>query len=335
MAASILPPLVPTGAAIPDVLPTARVKAGGRLVSDLRASLRKIDDARNVLTVIGVWGQVVATAIVAVTVGHWLVWILAVLFMGRIFANMLILAHESVHRLLFTNPAVNDFVGRWLFAYPGFTPFELYRRGHLAHHKDEMGPEEPDYMLYAVYPVERASLRRKLIRDAVGISGYKNLVPLIRALRKESSRAAALRIFAAQFVLLGITIVFGHPEVYLLLWLLPWLTVWRVINRLRAIAEHGGMTRSKDRRQTTHHVRQSWLARFWMTPFHTGWHLAHHVDIGIPWRNLPALHEELVAAGWVTEDYTYPNYRALWKQMVSDVEWTAPPQAEKEHATAR
>ena len=79
----------------------------------------------------------------------------------------------------------------------------------------------------------------------------------------------------------------GRPELYLGLWLLPWMTSWRVINRLRSIAEHGGMERSDDRRRTTHHVEQSWAARFWMVPFNTGWHLAHHVDMGVPWRNLP------------------------------------------------
>ena len=39
---------------------------------------------------------------------------------------------------------------------------------------------------------------------------------------------------------------------------------------------------------TTHVIRQSRLARFWMVPYNTGWHLAHHVDMGVPWRNLPA-----------------------------------------------
>ena len=98
----------------------------------------------------------------------------------------------------------------------------------------------------------------------------------------------------------------GRPELYPLLWLLPWMTSWRVINRLRSIAEHGGMERSPDRRRTTHHVRQSRLASFWLVPFNTGWHLAHHVDMGVPWRNLPALHHELVDAGWVTPDARVP-----------------------------
>jgi fatty acid desaturase len=75
--------------------------------------------------------------------------------------------------------------------------------------------------------------------------------------------------------------------------------------------------RSKDRRQTTHVVRQSLLARFWMVPFNTGWHLAHHVDMGVPWRRLPALHRELVAAGWATDSLEYPSYRALWRKLSS------------------
>ena len=64
-------------------------------------------------------------------------------------------------------------------------------------------------------------------------------------------------------------------------------------------------------------MRQTWLARFWIVPFNTGWHLAHHVDMGVPFRNLPELHDELVASGWVTPELTYPSYLALWKDLAS------------------
>ena len=132
----------------------------------------------------------------------------------------------------------------------------------------------------------------------------------------------ALKILAAQVVLLLICTLFGRPELYLL-WIGSWMTSWRVINRLRSIAEHGGMTHSPDRRLTTHSVRQTWPARFWIVPYNTGWHLAHHVDMGVPWRNLPALHRELVASGWVTPGLEYPSYTALWRKLASR-EVTAP-----------
>ena len=73
-----------------------------------------------------------------------------------------------------------------------------------------------------------------------------------------------------QGVLLVACTAVGRPELYLFLWLLPWMTVWRVLNRLRSIAEHGGVTRSPARRLTTHHVRQTAPARCWIVPSHTG-----------------------------------------------------------------
>ena len=189
----------------------------------------------------------------------------------------------------------------------------------MAHHRDEMGPDEPDLDLYSGYPIPRASLRRKLTRDAVGISGWKNLAPLAARRPPGARRAAlALRILGVQAVIwAAFWAASGSGGCTRVLWLAPWMTVWRVLNRLRAIAEHAGMQRSADRRQTTHVVRQRPLARFWMVPYHTGWHLAHHVDSGIPWRRLPTLHAELVAAGWITPDLEYPSYLALWRALAS------------------
>jgi fatty acid desaturase len=229
-----------------------------------------------------------------------------------------ILGHEAAHRLLFSQRRLNDGVGRWLLAYPAFLPFDSYRRAHMAHHRDEMGPDEPDLGLYSGYPISRASMRRKLTRDALGISGWKNLVPLFQATTRRSSRPMALRIFGGQLLIwAALWAATGSWWLYPLLWLAPWMTVWRVLNRLRAIAEHAGMQRSPDRRLTTHVVRQRRWARFWIVPYHTGWHLAHHVDSGIPWRRLPDLHRELVAAGWISPDLEYAGYLALWRALAS------------------
>jgi fatty acid desaturase len=309
--------MVPPADRLPDVLPTERLTATGMAVPTLRAELRRIDDVRNVGSVVLPWAQAALTIGVAAWLGHPLAYLAAVVAMGPAFARFAILGHEAAHKLLFTNKRANDLVGRWLLSYPAFVPFEAYRRSHFAHHKEEFGPAEPDLNLYEGYPVTRASLWRKLLRDTVGVSGWKNLRPLLRALLSRTSRPFAARIVAAQAVLLGLFILAGRPELYVLLWLVPWLTSWRVLNRLRAIAEHGGMQRSSDRRRTTHHVRQSRLAGFCIVPFNTGWHLAHHVDMGVPWRNLPRLHAELVDAGWVVPDLEYPSYRALWAGLSS------------------
>jgi fatty acid desaturase len=310
--------MLPPPDLLPDVLPTERLTATGRPVPPIREALRTIPNARNVITVLGLFAQSFGVIAAAVYLGHPLAYAAAFVLMGRAFALYGILGHEAAHRLLFTRKRPNDFVGRWLLSYPGFTAFDAYRRAHMAHHKDEMGPEEPDYMLYAPYPVPPDSMRRKLLRDAFFVSGYKNMRSLFQALRRPQSRKFAAQIIATQLVIwAGLTVATRRWWVYPLLWLAPWMSVWKVINRLRAIAEHGGMTRSDDRRLTTHHVRQRWTARFWMVPYNTGWHLAHHVDIGIPFRRLPQLHKELVEAGWIVPELEYPSYFALWRALAS------------------
>lgn len=309
--------MLPDPELTPSVLPTDRLLPSGILRPDLRAPMRRIADSRNALTVLVLYAHAALVIGGAVAIGHPLAYAVSFLLMGPVFARFLILNHEAAHRLLFTNRRVNDWVGRWVLAYPAFTPIDAYRRGHMAHHREEFGPDEPDLAFYRGYPTSRASLRRKLTRDAVGISGYKNLVPLFRAVAKPTTRRVAVSILGVQAVLLGASVVAGVWWVYPVLWFGPWMTVWRVLNRLRAIAEHGGMAASDDRRRTTHVVRQHWLARWWLVPYHTGWHLAHHVDMGVPWRNLPAFHDELVRAGYVTAGLEHPTYRALWHSLSS------------------
>ncbi len=306
--------LVPPPDALPDVLPTARLTARGMPVRELRDELRRIPTARNVIVVASAFAQTVGVVIAAAWLDTWWAYLLAFAQMGRGHCQLNILGHEAAHRLLFPNQRANDLVGRFVLAYPTFQAFSAYRRAHFAHHRDELGPDEPDLALYRGYPLTRASLRRKLTRDLLFVSAWKNWRGLFGAARRRSREA--WQILAVQAVLAGVASITLRPLAYVV-WIAAWGSLWKVSNRLRSLAEHAGMERSTDRRRTTHVVRQSWPARFAFVPHHTGWHLAHHADMGVPWRNLPRLHDELVVSGWVTEAITWPNYRTFWRAAAS------------------
>ena len=305
--------MVPGPALLPNALPTDRLNERGKPTRQLRDELRRIPNARNAVAVSATVAQSYGVVIVAAVLNTWWAYLAAFVLMARGHVSLNILGHEAAHRLLFSNQRANDWVGRFL-AYSSYQAMLAYRRAHFAHHRDEMGPNEPDASLYAGYPITPDSWRRKLRRDATGISAYKNFRVLLMAARRR--KAEALQILGLHVVLLGASIAVGRPLVYLV-WIVSWSTLWRISNRLRSIAEHGGLIQSRDRRQTTHVIAQSLLARYWMVPYHTGWHLAHHVDMGIPWTNLPRLHDELVASGWVTPELEYPNYRTFWKAISS------------------
>ena len=82
-----------------------------------------------------------------------------------------------------------------------------------------------------------------------------------------------------------------------------------------SVAEHGGMQRSPDRRESTHSVRQHVVARFLLVPYRIGLHLAHHVDAGVPFRNLPLLHAALRESGYVDDALEYESYPAIWRAL--------------------
>ena len=302
-------------ASLPSGHDTVEVRADGKPQPSFREELRHIHSWRNALSVLGLYVQ---TAVLIWLSVRWM-WLIPVTFilMGRVFAQFASLMHEAAHRLLFANKRANDWVGRWLLGYPAFTSTDAYRRVHMAHHRDEFGPDEPDIPLYDGYPIGKASFRRKMVRDATGQTGLKLMRQLLANVRSKDprSRRTVWQILGVQALLLAGAIVWGHWWLYPLLWLAPYLTVWRVINRLRSIAEHGGMQRSKDRRQTTHSVRQHAVARFLLVPYNIGWHLAHHVDSGIPFRNLPTFHRALAEAGYVDDSFEYPSYPAIWKAL--------------------
>ncbi len=310
-----------TGGMVPPSIPafagSNRLRPDGRPLPELRAELRRIPNARNAVTV--VLALLYPPLIVAVVIwaSNLAVTLAAFPLMAIAQNRMYILHHEAAHRLLFSNRKVNDIIGVNILGWiPLGTGTHHYRRGHANHHRDEFGPKEPDFLLYSFYPIAPSSLRRKLRRDATGVSAWRQLKPRFTGIVKRKYFGNSLRFFGMQAAVFAAFFAAGRPLLFLTIWVLPYITVYQVLNRLRSIAEHGGMTRSSDRRETSHHVRQGVLSRF-LAPLSVGYHVAHHVDSGVPLRNLPRFHQILVEDGYLTPDLVWPTYRSLWKALVA------------------
>ena len=157
--------MLPSPNLLPDVLPTQRLNKRGMPTGALRAELRVIASWRNALSVTSALAQsvglIVVSGLIVHRTGWWPLYVLTFALMGRGFAPLAILGHESAHKLLFANQKANDIVGAWICNGLGFTSQGAYRRSHFAHHRDPLGPNEPDQTLYRDYPVTWATLRRQ------------------------------------------------------------------------------------------------------------------------------------------------------------------------------
>ena len=105
----------------------------------------------------------------------------------------------------------------------------------------------------------------------------------------------------------------GYLLEYLVLWVLPLVTVVQAILRLRAIAEHGATTDfSSPLTAARTNLGPSWL-RWLLFPHNVNYHVEHHLYASVPQYNLPRLHAEMKRQGMLENAEVVPFGATLAK----------------------
>lgn len=257
------------------------------------------------LLVLHCWGVILLTVVAGVL---WPILIpLCVAVIGTRQLGLAILMHEAAHGGLSPDGRLNDFLGHWLCAVPVGASLTLYRPYHLSHHKYAQQAEDPDLVLSAPFPVTRASLRRKIIRDLTGQTFFKQRVLyLFKAFGSDRDEdmaegavvtgrsVAPFLLFNAALLLAAV--LAGVWWAYFALWLLPLATWFPMVTRLRNIAEHACVEGSADDAfRAARTTRAAWWERAFIAPYWVNFHAEHHLFMHVPCWKLPALHRAVHA----------------------------------------
>ena len=261
----------------------------------------------------------VIAAAVAIAVHFWphpLVVLLSVIVIGTRQHALFVIAHDAAHYLLFGNRGLNDLAGRLCATVQGLSMC-TYRVIHRLHHNNLYGELDPDTALHGGYPRGRGYLVRKLLKDVCGLTAWKTyayflggapalntstnvaLRPLDDTSSKLKADAVSDRNLVIVFhvLMLGAFAWSGYLLEYLVLWILPLVTVVQAILRLRAIAEHGATTDfSSPLTAARTNLAPAWLE--WLIfPHGVNYHIEHHLYASVPHHNLRELHREMVKGG--------------------------------------
>jgi len=247
-------------------------------------------------------------------------WVLvpAVLIIATQQHAMFVLAHEAAHYRLFPNRSVNDLAGRLLGAFAGLSMC-AYRVVHRLHHNDLYGERDPDIALHGGYPRGKAYLVRKLFADVLGLTAWKTYSYFLGAPAanaetgqaqrplddtsvslRQAARADRWLVAAVQLALpicAGLLFGWYGLMLYLLLWVLPAVTVLQAILRLRAICEHGAPAATDSPLRAARTTLAGPLLRLILFPHHVNYHVEHHLYPAVPHYRLPQLHRTLGARG--------------------------------------
>jgi len=261
-----------------------------------------------------------------------LVLLACVLVIGTRQHALFVIAHDAAHYLLFENRAANDLVGRACATVQGLSMC-TYRVIHRLHHNNLYGELDPDTALHGGYPRGKGYLARKLLKDLCGLTAWKTYAyflggaPALNtqtnvALRPLDDTSAKLKtearndrnmVFIVHFLLLIFFAWSGHLAEYLVLWVLPLVTVVQALLRLRAIAEHGATADfSSPLTAARTNVAPAWLE--WLVfPHHVNYHIEHHLYASVPHYRLPELHREMASRGMLEGAEVLPFAATLAK----------------------
>jgi fatty acid desaturase len=258
--------------------------------AELNAVQRR-SDGLAFLSLAVTWGIIAGTCAVVALVPRWWTILIAVWLIGARQMGLAVLMHECAHRSFFKTSSFNQTIGNWLIAAPMNVPMALYREVHLRHHRHGGTDRDPDLDLVRGYPARATSLARKFFRDAVGMTGIKDVIGQI--LRFDLKRD--YRFLVVHAVLIGGLAAAGVAWIYALWWI-AYVTVYQIVLRLRLMGEHGTAQdrQNRDPRIHTTTVRAGPLQRLLIAPHGVAYHLEHHLLPSTPIYRLGALHRLLV-----------------------------------------
>lgn len=290
-----------------------------KLPADVIKRLTKIDAGKSTLALLQTVG--IIALCIGLSVYFWTPWVVvpALFIIATRQQACFVLAHDAAHYRLYNNRTLNDIVGR-LIASPVGISMCTYRIVHRLHHNHLYGRQDPDIPLHGGYPRGKIYLIKKLLKDLLGGTAIKTFAYFFGAPAQNTEQQEAtgdkkrplddtspvLRKAADRdrwsiicfHIALPIAAYFsGFLIEYLILWILPLVTLLQPILRFRAICEHGAV-KDIDSPLTASRTNlgPAWI-RFLFFPHSVNYHIEHHLYPSIPHYNLAECHRELQERG--------------------------------------
>lgn len=275
--------------------------------------LARRSDLAGFWLIIHCWGVIAAALALFAVWPNPLTFVLAVMIIGSRQLGLAILMHEAAHNAMFKSRRLNEFVGEWLCGRPILADLADYRTYHLKHHRFTQTDLDPDLKLSAPFPTTKASLRRKMVRDLTGQTGFKlraaqimfafkmagevEGAPSSQDLTQAFSGPVLGRALVANGVIFALMWAVGAWWWWFAFWALPLLTWFQLVLRIRNIAEHGVVERSDNPLRNVRTTHAGPILRLLLAPYWVNYHLEHHLVMHVPCRNLPKMHKLMLGKG--------------------------------------
>lgn len=247
------------------------------------------------------WLIILSTFAICTWLNHPLSYLIGICVMATRMYAFYSLTHEGCHYHLISNKKINDIIGNIFFAWPILSDIQEMRRLHFLHHKFLQTDKDPEikHLEYKEFqfPLKKKELIYIVLKDLTGINflvyRWKKIIQLPKIKQWDFNKTLYY------LIIVGIVIYSGYFFQLLILWIIPYVTIFQLLNRIRLYYEHFNFSPLKKHKTRTLHLSQ-WAAAF-IAPYGLGYHAEHHLYPGVPFYNLRKIHAILSK----NKDYQY------------------------------
>lgn len=237
----------------------------------------------------GAAGAVVVSARVEES-WQWLLCVPFYLLAAASLHGISLFTHEAVHGTLSRNRVLNAVLGA-ACAISVLQNYSAYRVLHLRHHQ-HLGEEgDPDH--YANYT--RWSwlvFTMNWARLLVGYPVYIIAIPVLGFRHGDAGARCGILVEVAATASLVVAVALSPiPAAWVWqAWVIPMIFINTMVN-IRGMSQHTLLEHAEDEVKGTRSILTGPVVRFFMC--NENYHLEHHLYPGVPWYQLPAVHQEL------------------------------------------
>ncbi|MEM8887548.1 MAG: fatty acid desaturase family protein [Bacteroidota bacterium] len=270
-------------------------------------ALYKIQSSRHLMDIFLNWGIILTTAIFCSLYFHPLLYVLSITIIGARMHALAILMHDAAHFRFLKNRKQNDLLTNYLTMYFIFSSIEVYRKNHLKHHQHLNTEDDPDWFFKLgrrdfTFPKSRAEFILTVLAYFSLIRGFLDALWFLKRFapanapgaKKKASFKSKLPRILFYVILATVLSIFGLWKAYLLYWVIPYLSTFFMFQYVRSVSEHFGELERDHLLNSTRTVKTNLFERFFFAPHNVSYHLEHHLYPGVPYYNLPQLHNLLM-----------------------------------------
>lgn len=274
------------------------------------ATIRRLSElnmGKSLLAACLEWVAIILAIAVSEAMQHPLLYAASIVIIGSRMYAFYSLTHDGMHYLMLRGKTANDLFTRLFLAWPVFLSLSRARTAHLNHHKYLKTPGDPEmaHLNYPEFhfPKKKTEFAWILARDLLGINFIiyflKKRIRDVRSFLKKEHRLSfpsspmwmVLKI--CYYVSAFLAVIYcGWVLEFIIYWLIPYMTVYQFLNRVRLSTEHFNI--KEDNPFQTRSVKANFIEKMLISPHNLNYHIEHHLYPSVPFYRLPALRKLLL-----------------------------------------